>query len=889
MAQIETPGEGISGGSEREASKPRVLWGVPNLPDHFVVHPSLFARFEAWHNGSNVLVVAAPDGHGKSSVISAWLRSRNVSEPVIWISSGEWITSRGDVWKTLINAMAETGLLAGHAIPTGLGDAITFAALQNLTQPVVVVFDDIDKADFDLDLDYLARIARQIPLVRAIVVVSRLEPGHLPNPADPLVFGASDLAWESSMVDSAYSARLGIALSAERSSEIIHATAGRAESIVRLVTLQQSGAAIETMQDGRPSREVMFDTSLAGLQLRDASWSDARALAVIALSLRAPRSLVDPSADNAQLDIILARLRDAGFIDRIETTNGGSSYQVALSQRAQVEAWAAEFLGADAAIVHSAGAAYNVRHNPGLAIRHLALLGRYDEAIAVLKERWWEIGDAVQVSEMRAALTVIPESSYRLDVEALAMCLLIDRIPSTDRSKRVDLEAWLVRESVRVLSALPADGGFLVTSAVLWAVLSQGRTRDAIELALDVARRAAELQWAVQVARSRELAVLVNAAAEVLLAGGLAEQATPLIRLAEELVVGSASAFAHFRTATLGAMANALDGDWVSAEALVLRANTTYARESWPTAQVEYSTTVATALISYARLDAVGMASAASWFDLFARDDPRWRAAARLSRAYALLFEGRPAAALAMLRQFTHRMQLVESQLPAALAAALGAELWIATGRPARAIDVLADLDSPENHSMCFAVQRASARLALGQPRLALSDTDECIRLGSQHSLQTLPSILVRRAIAHEVLGHTAAADEQFLDFLMLMQAVPVRAPLLNLVGSSLDSLVSRATRNHPALKDFLADFAAVVIEVSPLLLADPSASLLSERERRVLELLGTGATVSGIATVLFVSPNTVKSQISSIYRKLGISSRVQAADAAASMGLISD
>jgi DNA-binding CsgD family transcriptional regulator len=880
---------GVVVGTGIVAPESRILWGVPRAPEHFVAHPSLFARFHAWHRGSAVLVIAAPEGHGKSAAMASWLRAQDSSDPVIWISSGEWIKSRGDVWKTMINAMVETGVLPGEGISSVLGDPTAFAALQNLKQPVVVIFDDLDKSNVGVDLDYLARSAIQVPLVRAAAIVSRERLEVFSNSLDLVIVRAPELAWDARMVESALKNGSHLPSSSGQAAAIIEATDGRAESVVRLLGSQSATPSGKDTQDSRPSREVIFESSIAALRKRDSSGADVRALAVIALSLRAPHDCVDPTADSAELDLSLDRLLDAGVIVRLDTKNGGSSYAVPASQRVLAEAWAAEFLGADVALVHASGAAFNARDNPALTIRHLALLSRFDDAIAVLKARWWEAGDTREISELRAALAVIPDSSYRLDITALAICLLVERLPAADRSKRVDLEAWLVKDAARFLGALPAGGGFLETAAIIWAVLSQGRAREAIELASEVARRARDQQWAAEISRSHELAVLVVTAAEVLLTVGLAGQAAPLIRLAENLFAGSTSAFAHFRTASLDAMAHAFDGDWASAAALVQRANAIYDGEAWPSAEVEYTTTVATALIAHAQLDAVGMASAASWFDKFVREHSNWRAAARLCRAYALLFEAKPAAALAMLRQFTHRMQLMDSPVPAALAAALGADLWTATGRPGQAIDALVGVESSPDHSMCFAVQRASARLALGQPRLALSETDGCIRLGSQHSLQTLPAVLARRAIAHELLGHTEAADDQFLEFLMLMQAGFVRAPLLNLISSSLDALIVRATRKHPALEEFLAYFAAVVIEVAPLLRADPSASLLSERERRVLELLATGVTVSSIASSLFVSPNTVKSQISSIYRKLGISSRAQAADAAASMGLALD
>jgi LuxR family maltose regulon positive regulatory protein len=51
----------------------------------------------------------------------------------------------------------------------------------------------------------------------------------------------------------------------------------------------------------------------------------------------------------------------------------------------------------------------------------------------------------------------------------------------------------------------------------------------------------------------------------------------------------------------------------------------------------------------------------------------------------------------------------------------------------------------------------------------------------------------------------------------------------------------------------------------------------LSRQEMRVLRLLVAGHTYVEMAEILTVSPNTVKTQVSSIYRKLGVSRRAEA------------
>jgi LuxR family maltose regulon positive regulatory protein len=55
----------------------------------------------------------------------------------------------------------------------------------------------------------------------------------------------------------------------------------------------------------------------------------------------------------------------------------------------------------------------------------------------------------------------------------------------------------------------------------------------------------------------------------------------------------------------------------------------------------------------------------------------------------------------------------------------------------------------------------------------------------------------------------------------------------------------------------------------------------LSPQELRVLRLLGAGSTYAEIAQELIVSPNTIKTQVSNIYRKLGVSRRTEALETA--------
>lgn len=68
-----------------------------------------------------------------------------------------------------------------------------------------------------------------------------------------------------------------------------------------------------------------------------------------------------------------------------------------------------------------------------------------------------------------------------------------------------------------------------------------------------------------------------------------------------------------------------------------------------------------------------------------------------------------------------------------------------------------------------------------------------------------------------------------------------------------------------------------------PCTLSEP----LSQQEQRVLRLLVAGQTYAEMAKTLVVSPNTIKTQVSSIYRKLGVSRRAEAIAVTARLHLL--
>lgn len=66
-----------------------------------------------------------------------------------------------------------------------------------------------------------------------------------------------------------------------------------------------------------------------------------------------------------------------------------------------------------------------------------------------------------------------------------------------------------------------------------------------------------------------------------------------------------------------------------------------------------------------------------------------------------------------------------------------------------------------------------------------------------------------------------------------------------------------------------------------------PTTPALSERELEVLALVAQGTSVGDIAKACFMAPDTTKTHLSRIYRKLGVKDRAAAVFVAVSLGIL--
>lgn len=206
----------------------------------------------------------------------------------------------------------------------------------------------------------------------------------------------------------------------------------------------------------------------------------------------------------------------------------------------------------------------------------------------------------------------------------------------------------------------------------------------------------------------------------------------------------------------------------------------------------------------------------------------------------------------------------------------LGALAMSNLGEPANVLRLVGARASDPSHVVCFDLLRASAFLALDRPRDALAVTDGCLRDSNDHNLVSLASVLLRRALAFELLEQPREADSAFSRACHLAVEIGAVTATLGLPRDLLGRLLVRLSAADPAFGAELrlsmpgADHGTV-----------PSTAVLgarlTNREVELVLLLKRGLLFSEIASELVVSVNTVRTHAASLYRKLGVTSRTEA------------
>jgi two-component system response regulator DevR len=135
---------------------------------------------------------------------------------------------------------------------------------------------------------------------------------------------------------------------------------------------------------------------------------------------------------------------------------------------------------------------------------------------------------------------------------------------------------------------------------------------------------------------------------------------------------------------------------------------------------------------------------------------------------------------------------------------------------------------------------------------------------------------IVRRRQATRVLILTSATDERNMH-----DAISAGAQgflLKDSDGSTLVSAITRVAAGHSVIDPSLTDKVVNLMKRRPGQTAAEKIKLLSFQEQRVVALVATGLTNKEIGENLGLTEKTVKNYVATIFDKLGIARRAQAA-----------
>jgi LuxR family maltose regulon positive regulatory protein len=264
-----------------------------------------------------------------------------------------------------------------------------------------------------------------------------------------------------------------------------------------------------------------------------------------------------------------------------------------------------------------------------------------------------------------------------------------------------------------------------------------------------------------------------------------------------------------------------------------------------------------------------------------------WAASASLAVAVAVL-DGRPAEGLALLDHTIslHPATFAPSPLATALLTAARVDLLLACGETERAAT---ELESPLMPAGARFVVRARIALLSAQSEEALSHA----RAGL-----VVPTLTLRERVALILLSAAAASERDDSDAVrrgmrelvaMSERCAPVRE-ILSLPEPMRSRLVAELSPDEQVRLGVGLEQGRLLVRGRPaneVFSAIRRGIRLSPRERDAITALADGATIADIAAARFVSVNTVKKLVASLYRKLGVSGRREAIDTAVRLGLV--
>lgn len=885
------------------ATPPRV--GVPRVPSWFVPRDAAAARLDS---DASLLVVHGPAGSGKSLLLAHWVRDTLPADrAVLWLDARA-APSGDELWARTLTALAEAGLIGGSATDRarvaaarggrGAGAAVV-DVLHGLTAPVLVVVDGYEAVSSASTDAELVRVLGRVDRLH-VAVTTRRGATRLVAAAglglDVAEVGPADLRLGTTEVAAVLS-RAGLVDAdppGAAAARVADATAGLAVA-VRAVALAASRGAVD-LPTAR--HEELVDVAAQGVVLGLGTVTHDDLYLVAARRLSVAERLTPELAGaltGGPADELLARIEADGLGTWHDAPAGLMLTPVIrVALRADLDRAApGEVPGLLRTVV--AWGLEAERYYP--ALHAAAETGDLDLVTATVV-RVWGSGQARDAGETIRVLEQLPRGAVARRPQ---LALLLALLHNTRAEHRVRALEWFALAAAAAVyhlpRATPPERALLrAGESVAMRLLGRGgRARTAALAALD---HLAAAPPGTDPTVDAVLGLLHRQLGVSLVAAGDVEHGVQV--LGASLAHERSGSVAAFSAHSMAAGFLAAQGDLGAARSEVRaatalepprRPETAYRRSTLDLARVHLAVEAGDLDAAVAVLDDLADELRTNEFwPAFAEvqatvDRLRGRAVPGEEALTQALRRGRRAPATA-----AWRGRLVASRALLALAGGQ-AERGLALLDPVPAAHPAARV--ARGRLLLSTGRHDDARALLAAPDLP----DEGPRLRASRRFVLAAASVTAGSTAGTTADADAAPDHPHGDDRERRAAVALRAlheaaAVLAGGGSRTGwSLVSAAER--AALADLVADdpeLAALLADLAgvPTTVPDARAGVgLSERELVVLRALADGTELAEVAARLHVSHNTVKTQVRSAYRKLGVRTRADALARARDRGLL--
>ncbi len=868
---------------------------MPDLPGWTVARPRIDKLLTEGARGPLTLVTGPP-GAGKTVAIASWAAADRRPGRLVWITLDEHDNQPRAFWCYVATALRRAGLAISRVLPGPGRDAVDHGFLLRLASvlaaqdpPVVMVLDDLHLLTEPGTLDGLAYVLRNAAPGLRLVAAARTDPliplhrhrltGKLAEiRTDDLAFSVE----ESGLL----LAHHGISLSATALESLTGRTEGWAAGLrLAALSMQRShdpGQVVPELDAeygaiaGYLVDEVLNvqPASIRGMLLRTSILD------------RVNADLAGELADDPRAEDTLSALaRASGFVRPIG--GGWYRYHPLLAGVLRVKL-RAECRG-QLPDLYRRAARWHQRHGRlGQAVRYAAESGDWQFAAGLVIDEF-AVGQLLEPRDrqpLAGAFARMPRDQAWTRPQPL-LVLAATGLGGVSGGAGI---TWLAA-AAGMLDRLPADGEIPARLAAARVRLALCRRTGDLEAAAAAAGRVAALAGQLPGdvhARHPEIRVQVHADQGMLeLWAGRLDAATAAFRAGAR---ASAREAGYERAACLEQLAllEALRGQLSRAVEHAAEATEVSGNGGDPAGPVTAAASVALASVHLQRGDVqeahaqLKLAEAA----LRVSPDKLVSAVACTVAAQRHLAEGRAAATSEMIRQARQdwsspgwlelMLAVLESQaylmagdIPAAVAAA---------GRagPASAPDAAASL--------------ASAWLALGDRRAARRALDIVAGKTGEVSQPASLAVWLADARLSYQAGDSARGRRSLEHALRLARPEQVRLPFVT-ERAWIRQVLRRDPELAQACRGLLEPGLAAPVTIAATA-ADRQAEplvveRLSEREREVLTHLSGMLSTAEIAAEMYLSVNTVKTHLRSIYRKLAAAHRSEAVRRARQLELI--